>query len=792
MMINLKSVREQKRKLYKETFISQRLKIKYHNSRNKTPLKFQSSNKTLQMTISREKETLTIQEKNKINNTVLEAEKKMILNLKKYNITPEMYNKKIINDIIYDENKHIVSQFKNYLLWDENSEFLKRFYLLHESLNRLPKINYYYEKYTLFSPVYFSLDDLVKIMNKNVKKKKKYFEKIEELEDFNNDKKEDLKLKEFTNLINPKDISETITIEPSCIQIDNKYEIHSISIQNNFTDENSNNNNNYNLKDFDKIVNFIVNDGESLINNKNNKIINDNIDNEKQKSINSNNYYESDFDINNSLCNIDIEDKEPIKNEDNALKKKEGKEKTTIPKIGKILEVKKLNFQNLNKMNYLNNSHSIKKKKMKQLKIFKMIFNDNIKKITKKKSLISINVNNQRSKKILKNSSNNISMKKIIKKKSNDKIPITERVSSLKKLNLKTKKFKFDKSFENMIKIIQYSKTSSRREKNNSKNKKKKNKEINTISKSKSKSLSKNKSKNLKQNKFLNTINKKNNSNKMSNKNFFVNKLIMTSPNFTPLITTPSSFSTNNNITNSIYNINLNLNLGNSNNNTINNNNHNTISNYNTINKSNLNKKFSNNSLNLNKGKSVFTYSNRITSKQKYKNIRNIIPINNQTIPFSNLFKFKKNFNKNSKRLTINNKKDNKISYDINTGIKNFNISIHKSGSNTIVTDNVNSNSSVNIHVNYIEKNSRNENLSFKNKKIKKKLIIPFDIKYSKSTSKLKTLEKKNINYIKSINKDNGIKRNCFLKDKKYAFTSRNERDIPFELINEILKKNYK
>jgi hypothetical protein len=37
-----------------------------------------------------------------------------------------------------------------------------------------------------------------------------------------------------------------------------------------------------------------------------------------------------------------------------------------------------------------------------------------------------------------------------------------------------------------------------------------------------------------------------------------------------------------------------------------------------------------------------------------------------------------------------------------------------------------------------------------------------------------------------------GIKRNCILKDKKYAFTSRNEKDIPFELINEILKKNYK
>ncbi len=42
--------------------------------------------------------------------------------------------------------------------------FLKRFYYKHESKNRLPKINNYYEKYTLFSPIHFPLEDIIKIM----------------------------------------------------------------------------------------------------------------------------------------------------------------------------------------------------------------------------------------------------------------------------------------------------------------------------------------------------------------------------------------------------------------------------------------------------------------------------------------------------------------------------------------------------------------------------------------------------------------------------------------------------
>lgn len=59
---------------------------------------------------------------------------------KKYLTSREYYNVKIVNDIIYNENTHIVSVFKDYLIFDDVSEFLKRFYNKHEAKSRLPKM----------------------------------------------------------------------------------------------------------------------------------------------------------------------------------------------------------------------------------------------------------------------------------------------------------------------------------------------------------------------------------------------------------------------------------------------------------------------------------------------------------------------------------------------------------------------------------------------------------------------------------------------------------------------------
>ena len=67
---------------------------------------------------------------------------------RKYLTSRDYYNVKIVNDIIYNENAHIVSVFKDYLIYDDVSEFLKRFYASHEAVTRLPKIYDFYDKYS--------------------------------------------------------------------------------------------------------------------------------------------------------------------------------------------------------------------------------------------------------------------------------------------------------------------------------------------------------------------------------------------------------------------------------------------------------------------------------------------------------------------------------------------------------------------------------------------------------------------------------------------------------------------
>lgn len=89
---------------------------------------------------------------------------------KKYLTSRDYYNIKVINDVIYNENAHIVSIFKDYLIYDDVSEFLKRFYLTNEATNRLPKIFEFYEKYSKVFPNYVVLPES-KYMFKNIERK---------------------------------------------------------------------------------------------------------------------------------------------------------------------------------------------------------------------------------------------------------------------------------------------------------------------------------------------------------------------------------------------------------------------------------------------------------------------------------------------------------------------------------------------------------------------------------------------------------------------------------------------
>ena len=587
------------------------------------------------------------------NKIILKAERKMVNNLRKYNISIESYNKKIITDIIFDERKHIVSEFKNYLLWDEMSDFLKRFYYIHESKNRLPKINNYYEKYTLFSPVYFSLEDIIKIMLKNVKKKKKYLEMIEENEDnaINNKKENDNK--EFKRIINPNDITQTMSLNTYINQSNLTNTFSSFHLEN----ENSS-------KDLGVLINKIINDGISFFD-----------DNESITQKNKNNSHEifiNNLEISKSLFNLNDYEIEKDNNKitkDSFENNLNDNNKTKLPKTGKILEIKKLNLQNINNSIPLYSKNIVKKKYNKTQNSDRQKINNFFSSIQNLTNEKSSNIKRKISSKQKNNYPNNLLI-------SQKLFSTTSREINYKKSNNNKIKDEKDKSIENILKNIQYPKQISPRTKNN---KKTQNKVI--IQKRKTNLV-------IQTNTNKNNINNKINifQNKKENKNNSNIEKIQKKKNFTNIITTPVNFITNNNITSSIYNINLNLNLGHA------------LTNPNKTNKKN------NNQGNFNSLKN--------NNKNKYNNIRNIygnpyIPININ----SNIFKTK-NLNIEKKKNIENKRKDGKISYDLNTGGNNVHIIIQKQLSNN------NNQPSLNININW------NNNISEKYyQEMKKKLF---------------------------------------------------------------------
>jgi hypothetical protein len=90
----------------------------------------------------------------------------------KYTTSLEFYNVKLINDIMYNEKVRIVSLFKDYLHFDDHTEFLKRSYTFPEAIIRLSKIFEFYGIYTQVLPNYIILSGR-KHMYKNIERKQR-------------------------------------------------------------------------------------------------------------------------------------------------------------------------------------------------------------------------------------------------------------------------------------------------------------------------------------------------------------------------------------------------------------------------------------------------------------------------------------------------------------------------------------------------------------------------------------------------------------------------------------------
>ena len=130
-----------------------------------------------------------------------EIKKKCRKKLYRFDCNIKQYYIKIINDIIMDANKHLVSIFKNYLIWDDQNEYLKRYYFSYEIEFRFKPIVSYYKEYTKFFPIYYCNLEIIQILLENIKRKTKYLKEIE-----NNENNFSYEINSISNYFDDKEI----------------------------------------------------------------------------------------------------------------------------------------------------------------------------------------------------------------------------------------------------------------------------------------------------------------------------------------------------------------------------------------------------------------------------------------------------------------------------------------------------------------------------------------------------------------------------------------------------------
>ena len=98
--------------------------------------------------------------------------------IKRYDHPLYFHDVKMINDIIYNEKTHFVETFKEFLIYEDLNEFLRRFYNKEEINYKLPKILTFYEKYSKIYANYTVIPES-KYMYKNIKRKQKMIDQIQ-------------------------------------------------------------------------------------------------------------------------------------------------------------------------------------------------------------------------------------------------------------------------------------------------------------------------------------------------------------------------------------------------------------------------------------------------------------------------------------------------------------------------------------------------------------------------------------------------------------------------------------
>ena len=158
-----------------------------------------------------------------------------------YKTDENTYNYKLITDIIYNEKTKLVAKFKDFLIYDDISEFFRRYYLFNESSNRIKKLSKFYENYSKIYPNYIIIPES-KYLYKNIRKKQKIIDKINHIDEENKENKNKLE-KENQNenniLFNTEIKNSILKYEPSYELIKNKLNFDNIILNNLKKDSNN-------------------------------------------------------------------------------------------------------------------------------------------------------------------------------------------------------------------------------------------------------------------------------------------------------------------------------------------------------------------------------------------------------------------------------------------------------------------------------------------------------------------------------------------------------------------------
>ena len=99
---------------------------------------------------------------------------------KKYTSGDFSYHKILVNNLVFNDNCRIVARFKDYLILDDNTEFIRRFFFRDESTPRLHRILNFYETYSKIFPNYMILKES-KYLYRNIRKKQKMIDAVNEI-----------------------------------------------------------------------------------------------------------------------------------------------------------------------------------------------------------------------------------------------------------------------------------------------------------------------------------------------------------------------------------------------------------------------------------------------------------------------------------------------------------------------------------------------------------------------------------------------------------------------------------